>query len=122
MVRAPPADGRTHLFATENGNSKQKFRLNYGKNHPQHSTYERHTFDVVLCLEGYDEHYAAHFKSVDQTSEKNATYWKGVVDSMSSQKKITAATSAVYQMKNADDVPKTVRWIIQRAIQLAGGE
>lgn len=85
-----------------------------------------YTFDVVLCLEGYGQHYesAARIGSTSQTSEKDAVYWKSVVNNMDDRLKTITAASAVDEMRSADhaSIPKTVRQIISRAIQLAKGE
>lgn len=80
------------------------------------------TLDVMLCLEGYGHHYGgASTKSPDHKTDKDADYWKTVI---SKKNKTSATMSAIDEICDAGKkcVPKQIRHIIEKSVQLAKGE
>ncbi|MCY4491824.1 MAG: DUF2813 domain-containing protein [Thaumarchaeota archaeon] len=80
------------------------------------------TLDVMLCLEGFGHHYdGATTKSPDHDTDKDADYWKTVI---SKKNKTSATMSIIDEICDAgkEYVPKQIRHIIEKSVQLAKEE
>lgn len=94
-----------------------------GKDAESHIYKLDHILDVILCLEGYGHHYEdAHRKSPDHNADKDSDYWTNLISGMDN--KTPAAMSAIEEMCDAGEehIPKQIRQIIDKSVQLAKGE
>ena len=87
-----------------------------------------HPLEVVLCLQGYGDHYERAACTESQNKNGDAAYWKKVMSIIKKQDKKAhskpyIATLVMQDMRKAgkDGVPEAIRQIIDKSIQLAGG-